>query len=353
MTVPGGRGGSVGVGGFIAGGGNSFHSGSHGFACDQVQNFEIVLANGSVVDANGNENRDLWQALKGGSGNLGLITRFDMYAIEFEDPSTPEIWGGVVGYEHESSEGIIDAFVDFVDNVSNDIYSSNIMSWGYNPAAGGFSIRLVCNNVANEAYPPAFDKFFSVPGQTSSSLRSATMSNLTTELIRPLRTYTIWFTGTYKNDPRILTYISDRHDELMLEIESIIGTESGMFSSCQAQPMTQAMISRGRGNNVLGLEERVKDGPGFMFLMYFGVGDAEHEKIAFPYVEAFYKDIEEYATSLDGNWDWYYLNYAHGSQDPVSGYGSEAVGKLRRASEKYDPNGVFQNLRQSGFKIPQ
>lgn len=188
VTVTGGRAGSVGVGGFLTGGGNSFHSATHGFACDQVQNFEIVLADGHIVNANEKENSDLWKSLKGGSGNFGVITRFDLYTIEFEDPSKPEIWGGIVGFNYTETEPVIDAFVSFTNNVENDVYSSSIMGWGYNPAAGGFSIRCVLDNVANEANPPAFDGYLSIDGITSSSLRSGTMSNITTELVRPDRT---------------------------------------------------------------------------------------------------------------------------------------------------------------------
>ena len=164
---------------------------------------------------------------------------------------------------------------------------------------------------------------------------------------------TIWFTGTYKNDARVLQFISDGHEKVMLEIEDAIGTETGMFSSCQAQPMTESMISKAKGNNVLGLEERVADGPGFMFLMYFGVESAEHEAEALPYIENFFKEVEEYADSLDANWNWSYLNYAHSKQDPIAGYGDENIALLKETSKKYDPEGVFQNLRQSGFKIPE
>ena len=46
VTVPGGRTSSVGVGGFLLGGGNNFYSSSVGFGCDNVVNYEIVLANG-------------------------------------------------------------------------------------------------------------------------------------------------------------------------------------------------------------------------------------------------------------------------------------------------------------------
>lgn len=42
-----------------------------------VENWEIVLADGNVVNANSNENAALWKAQKGGSGNLGFVTRID------------------------------------------------------------------------------------------------------------------------------------------------------------------------------------------------------------------------------------------------------------------------------------
>jgi len=45
-TVPGGRAGSVGVAGFLTGGGNSFFAAREGFSCDNVKNFELVTAQG-------------------------------------------------------------------------------------------------------------------------------------------------------------------------------------------------------------------------------------------------------------------------------------------------------------------
>jgi len=91
LTVTGGRSGTVGVGGFLTGGGNSFHLASHGMACDTVVNYEVVIANGSIISANARENPDLWVALKGGSANFGLVTRFNLRTIRFPDPTRPEI----------------------------------------------------------------------------------------------------------------------------------------------------------------------------------------------------------------------------------------------------------------------
>lgn len=85
VVVAGGRDGGVGVGGFLLGGGLSFYSGRTGFGCDSVVNFEVVLANGTIVNANRTAHADLWRALKGGGSNFGIVTRFDMEAIPSQD----------------------------------------------------------------------------------------------------------------------------------------------------------------------------------------------------------------------------------------------------------------------------
>jgi FAD/FMN-containing dehydrogenase len=54
-TVPGGRAGSVGVAGFLTGGGNSFFTAQKGFACDNVKSFEVVTASGLVNTASSNK----------------------------------------------------------------------------------------------------------------------------------------------------------------------------------------------------------------------------------------------------------------------------------------------------------
>jgi FAD/FMN-containing dehydrogenase len=90
LGITGGRVSTVGVAGLTLGGGASFHSGRRGFACDDMLNYEVVLADGSVVNANKDENPRLWKALKGGGSNFGIVTRFDMAAFPAGD-----IYGGI------------------------------------------------------------------------------------------------------------------------------------------------------------------------------------------------------------------------------------------------------------------
>ena len=126
-AIPGGRASDVGVAGLTLGGGNSFFAARYGFVCDNVQNFEIVLGNGSVTNGNADENPDLFKALKGGSGKLGLVTRFDFVAF----PSGP-LWGGVAIYDFDDIHKSFEPFVDFTNNISEDPYGSLVTFYTHN-----------------------------------------------------------------------------------------------------------------------------------------------------------------------------------------------------------------------------
>ncbi|KAK3724163.1 hypothetical protein LTR37_001287 [Vermiconidia calcicola] len=82
VSFPGGRCSTTGVGGLTLGGGISFYSANVGFVADNVLNFEVVLASGKIINANRDHNSDLFMALKGGSSNFGIVTRFDVRAFE-------------------------------------------------------------------------------------------------------------------------------------------------------------------------------------------------------------------------------------------------------------------------------
>lgn len=152
-------------------------------ACDDMANFEVVLADGSVFNANATSHSDLWRALKGGSGNLGLVTRFDMYTIDFPNPSNPVVWGGNLFYGLERRDDVIDALVDFTDNVYKDENSSSIVYWAYLPQQlGGTMINAAIENTKAEVKPPAFDGYYAVPGIYQDTTKTDTISVVANEL---------------------------------------------------------------------------------------------------------------------------------------------------------------------------
>lgn len=74
----------------------------HGWAADNVLEYEVVVASGDIVKASASENTDLFWALKGGSSNFGIVTQFTVRTF----PS-PGIWAGIYAADQSNTAGFL------------------------------------------------------------------------------------------------------------------------------------------------------------------------------------------------------------------------------------------------------
>jgi FAD/FMN-containing dehydrogenase len=83
----------VGVSGLTLGGGENFLMPTHGAVCDNLLSADVVLADGRLVTTSDAHEPDLFWAIRGGSGNFGVVTSltYRLYAV-------PEVLSGELAF---------------------------------------------------------------------------------------------------------------------------------------------------------------------------------------------------------------------------------------------------------------
>ncbi|EGY17066.1 hypothetical protein VD0002_g302 [Verticillium dahliae] len=346
VAVPGGRDGNVGIGGFLTGGGNSYYTGLYGFGCDSVVNAEIVLADGSIIDANKDSHPDLLKALKGGWGNFGIVTRFDLETF----PSKP-LWGGIRASENSHTAAVGAAMVNFTANYHKNPEAAYLINFTYNPGmSSDILVAQVVVDTSGKVAPPAFDQALAVP-ELFNDIKVRSMGNMSNDYLLPPSLHNVWFTLTFKNDERVIQKSAELHEKLVAEMLKTVPTNDlGTQNLFQPIPKFFAEIGESRGGNVLGLDQ--VEGDSLMWLLACTVREPEHEKLLHEKGLEMKAALEEFANSIDALRPWVYINYADPTQDPISSYGKANVEFLQKVSAKYDPTGMFQRRMRSGFKLP-
>lgn len=157
-VTTGGRVAGVGVGGYLLGGGFSFHTGRHGLGCDNVVSYELALADGRITTASAEEHEDLFRALKGGGNNFGIVTQFTVKTF----PSS-QIWGGLSFKPVDVLPAAAEALVDFTTHASEDQDSTMLLLAANMPKHGGTGVAMLTYNAAGVERPKAFDRCLSIP----------------------------------------------------------------------------------------------------------------------------------------------------------------------------------------------
>ena len=110
LAVTGGRVSSTGVGGLTLGSGSGWLERSLGFTCDNMLSAQVVTADGRIVTASPAENRDLFWAIRGGGGNFGVVTEFELQLHRVG----PMVLGGMLLYPGPMGREVLRNYRDFL-----------------------------------------------------------------------------------------------------------------------------------------------------------------------------------------------------------------------------------------------
>lgn len=116
LATPLGINSTTGVAGLALGGGFGWFSRKHGMTIDNLLAMDVVTADGRFLRADAKENADLFWALRGGSGNFGIVTRFEFRL----HPLGPGVLTGLVVYSLEEAAKALKQYRQFAKEQSDE-----------------------------------------------------------------------------------------------------------------------------------------------------------------------------------------------------------------------------------------
>ncbi|THU85295.1 FAD-binding domain-containing protein, partial [Dendrothele bispora CBS 962.96] len=316
-------------------GGRSTHVGAGGYL---LGGYQMVLANGTIVEVNEQENADLFWAMHLGSTNFGIVTRYDLKTTE-----DTRMWGGHRFYNRSHALEAAEALLDFneksgdqgLDSMGFDLGSNEVFFMDY-------------SRIKPENDTDVFQAPLSVPFVRDTTRANATLTSLIEEIdaAYPIGAHVSFRTLAFKPDAQ---FMIDWWQEGLRIFKPYEGNPNLNWTLIYA-PMPLSMIKAAEAvDDPQGLSS--KNGSLILTnLTGFWMGNLDED------------DIQSKLAQLL-NWgrttaeqrglfnQWIYLNYASPDQDPYAGIPTANAQRLRDIRQSVDPDGVFKSLWPGGFKL--
>ncbi|KAG4434152.1 hypothetical protein IFR05_010373 [Cadophora sp. M221] len=354
LTVPGGRLSPVGVPGLLLAGGVNFYGNQYGFSADNAIQYEVVLAAGNIVYASKSENADLFWALKGGSSNFGIVTRFDIKTI----PSK-KVWAGIYSVAGENVPALLAATAKYSANITDPLSHIVPATIATTRDPVDFIAAVILFYDSDTiTHPDCFKPFFEIPsiGNSMAFKTVAEFADETGIAVVP-GINNIFAAGTIVGTTydELLEGInisnSVFYERLPLLYDQVPASEISVIQ-IDWQPIGKLWMdaSAAAGGNALGLDSSK------IYLAWAEVVEwigSEYDEICLEWVKETTAAIKE-ATQRAGLYSSFnYMGDAASFQTEgfFAGYGAANKAKMLSISRKYDPTRLFQTLMPGGFKI--
>ncbi|OAX83500.1 hypothetical protein ACJ72_02134 [Emergomyces africanus] len=346
LVALGGRVGVVGVPGLLLGGGISFYSNQHGFASDNVVEYEVILSSGEIVAATATENSDLFWALKGGGNSFGIVTRFDLVTFH-----SPKICGGVLVHDSDphSRDQFLNAVAHFAQDGSNDAKAAIIPTLALIPSQ---SIALPISFIfydGEECDQPALSDFTAIPSRNN-TYRQTTLAKFAVE-------QDAFITRGKRQSFQVVSSLATAeaieiiHNIFVNSVKDKLSDIPELSISIAFQPVTKRFIEEGarKGGNPQGLD--VSKAPYFWIIQDIAWADAKYDQRIAEYRNSTMAKMEDALAVAGQNADFRYMNDADKGQQVFQNYGGNNLAKLKQIRAKYDPTMLFTESLTGGWKV--
>ncbi|KAI8948327.1 FAD binding domain-containing protein [Xylaria longipes] len=355
-TAVGGRIGNVGVGGYMLGGGLSFMSTEYGWAANSVLEYELVLANASVVQVTESQHPDLFMALKGGGNNFGIVTSYLLQAYPQGD-----VWGGNLIFDAtpEVTKNILAAVRDFTENYDDE--KAGIIVTAERTLATLLDIWVIFLYYNGPERPAGvFDKFFDISNFTLNTCKTQSMNSLLSGNNWAVLKGSVYTIGTETmplpneaNGAEVMQKVFDH----WVNVSDTVKFVPGVVASVAFQPLPKklAQVAKDKGGDMLDVDADIDRIVLELDYSFWPNGSySEIDQTMQNTYNGFKTIVEDYQDSGVLPKDVYlplFQNDCFHPQDYFGRLKPEKLALARRVQADVDPKG-FWKTRTGGFKIP-
>jgi len=108
---------TTGISGLTLGGGFGWLSRKYGMTVDNLIGAQVVTADGESIRVSEDEHSDLFWAIRGGGGNFGIVTRFELQL----HPVGPETFSGLIVFPFNSAKNILQQYREYTATLPDEM----------------------------------------------------------------------------------------------------------------------------------------------------------------------------------------------------------------------------------------
>ncbi|KAL9948128.1 hypothetical protein D7B24_002378 [Verticillium nonalfalfae] len=338
----GGRLKTIGVPGLTLIGGVSYFLNKYGYTMDNVVSYDVILGNGTSIQASQDINPELFWSLKGGAGNFGLVTKFVMKTYD-----VPLVTSTMQIFNESAVPAFIKATCDMVLSEDDSVGAGAVINLNYNASTKSVTPQIFGLQETPELPPSRFANFTAIPAVKR-------IHNVTepvhwhSKLESPNQMFRIQFGHhTIKPDADQLFWIYQQWRNAVEDIADVEGILPTLVLN--SAPKSAAAVGKNNGvGNAFGLNTEES----YIWWQIATSWDRPEDDLR---LEAWAKNLlgRLHKANKDKGLatEFLYIGDAAEWQDPIQTYGEENLKRLRAARDQYDPQLVFTKLAWGGFKL--